>query len=154
MSVTRINVWLGGSALLVGSVLPTAPQQQAKPAPPSGNPPPPSPCAGVTSDGTGTASKVTKFTAPCNIEPSKITDSGTSVSIGELFNLPASGTATAAAGKNSQAINVTASVFNTGTDTAVSQNFRLQGEPVNNNTTSTSVTLNGLFGQGKAAPVQ
>ena len=154
MSVTRISIWLGVTALLVGSVLPTAAQQQAKTATPSGNPPPPSPCAAVTSDGTGTANKVTKFTAPCNIEPSKITDSGTSVSIGELFNLPASATATAAAGKNSQAINFTASVFNSGTATAVSQNFRLQGEPVNNNTTSASGTLNVLFGQGTATPVE
>jgi trimeric autotransporter adhesin len=154
MSVTRISVWLGVSALLVGSVLPTAAQQQAKTATPSGNPPPPSPCAAVTSDGTGTANKVTKFTAPCNIEPSKITDSGTSVSIGELFNLPASGTATATGGKNSQAINFTASAFNSGTATAVNQNFRLQGEPVNNNTTSASGTLNVLFGQGTATPAE
>jgi hypothetical protein len=154
MSVTRISVWLGVSALLVGSVLPTSAQQQAKTATPSGNPPPPSPCAAVTSDGTGTANKVTKFTAPCKIEPSKITDSGISVSIGELFNLPASGTATAAGGKVSQAINFTASAFNSGTATAVNQNFRLQGEPVNNNTTSASGTLNVLFGQGTATPVE
>jgi hypothetical protein len=33
MSVTRISVWLGVSALLVGSVLPTSAQQQAKPLP-------------------------------------------------------------------------------------------------------------------------
>jgi hypothetical protein len=36
----------------------------------------------------------------------------------------------------------------------VSQNFRLQGEPVNNNTTSASGTLNVLFGQGTATPVE
>jgi hypothetical protein len=97
---------------------------------------------------------VTKFTTPCNVEPSKITDSGTSVSIGELFNLPATGAATATGGKNSQAINFTASVFNSGTATAVNQNFRLQGEPVNNNTTTASGTLNVLFGQGTAVPAE
>jgi hypothetical protein len=146
----RISVLLCVSALLVCSVLPTAAQQQSQTGTPSGN----APCAGVTSDGTGTANKVSKFTAPCNIEPSKITDTGASVSIGELLSLPATGAATTTAGKNSQVLNFTASAFNSGTATPVNQSFRLQGEPVNNNTTSASGTLNVLFAQGTATPAE
>ena len=152
--MVRISVPLFASALLLCSVLPSAGQQKVKADTPKGNALPPSPCASITSDGTAVANKVTKFTAPCNIEPSKMTDSGTSVSIGELLSLPATGAATATGGKNSQAMNFTASAFKSGTSTAVNQNFRLQGEPVNNNTTTASGSLNVLFGQGTATPVE
>ena len=41
-----------------------------------------------------------------------------------VLSLPATGTATSVAGKNSNPLNLTASVFNSGTSTAVNQNFR------------------------------
>lgn len=71
-----------------------------------------------------------------------------------LFNLPASGTATATAGFNSQALNLGASTFNSGTATAVNQNFRWQAEPVGNNTSSASGSLNLLFGFGSNTPAE
>jgi len=65
-----------------------------------------------------------------------------------LFSLPAAGTATAAKGFDSQAEKMTASAFNKGTGTAVTQNFQWQAEPVDNNTSTASGSLNLLFGQG------
>lgn len=113
-----------------------------------------SPCLSITSDGTALANQVTKFTSPCNLEGSKITDNGTTTSISELVTLPSKGAATATAGKTSQALNWTSSVFNSTTATAVPQNFRLQAEPINNDKTNASATLNLLFGQGTAAPAE
>src|SRR5262249_19532194 len=60
--------------------------------------------------------------------------------------LPATGTATATAGVNSNPLDTHGSSFNSGTSTALDQLFRGQAEPVGNNTTSPSGTLNLLFG--------
>jgi hypothetical protein len=65
-----------------------------------------------------------------------------------LLSLPASGTATASKGKNSQAFDLAASAFNSGTSTAVPQTFQWQAEPVGNNTSTATGSLNLLFGQG------
>jgi len=122
---------------------------------PSGSaPPPPAPCSPLTSDGAAKANQITKFTTPCNLEGSKITDNGSTASVAELLSLPAKGTATAGRGENSQALNWTASVFNSGTSTAVPQNFRLQAGAVNNDTPNASGTLNLLFAQGTATPTE
>jgi len=120
----------------------------------NGSVPPPAPCSPITSDGTAKANQITKFTAPCNIERSKISDNGSTASVGELLSLPAKGTATASAGKNSQALNWTASVFNSVTSTAVAQSFRWQAEPINNDLATASGTLNLLYGQGTASPAE
>jgi hypothetical protein len=64
------------------------------------------------------------------------------------LSLPATATASATAGKNSQPTTFTASAFNSGTGAAVNQNFRWQAEPVGNNTASTSGTLNLLYAAG------
>ena len=64
------------------------------------------------------------------------------------LSLPTTGTATATAGKNSQTVTFTSSVFNSSSTTPVSQNFRWQSEPVGNNTTTASGSLNLLFAQG------
>jgi endosialidase-like protein len=68
------------------------------------------------------------------------------------FSLPASGTATASAGFNSQPIDQVTSVFNSGTSTAVPQTFQWQAEPVGNNTSNATGSLNLLFGQGTNKP--
>lgn len=60
--------------------------------------------------------------------------------------LPATGSATASTGKNSQPFNMAASAFNSGTAAAANQTFTWQAEPAGNNTTSPSGTLNLLFG--------
>jgi hypothetical protein len=66
--------------------------------------------------------------------------------------LPTTGAATPSAGKTSQPEIFTASAFNSATSTAVSQSFRLEAEPVGNNTSGTSASLNLLFGRGTATP--
>jgi trimeric autotransporter adhesin len=68
--------------------------------------------------------------------------------------LPATGVATATAGKNSQGVNLTASSFNSTSSTAVNQVFRLQAEPASNDTTTPLGTLNLLYGLGTAAPAE
>ena len=70
---------------------------------------------------------------------------------GEL-SLLATGTATASAGDKSQPIDLAASVFNSGTGTAVLQTFQWQAEPVGNDTANAGGSLNLLFGSGSNAP--
>jgi hypothetical protein len=71
-----------------------------------------------------------------------------------LFKLPATGTATATTGKNSQAEDFIASAFSSTTHAAVNQTFQWQAEPAGNNTASPSGTLNLLFGSGTSAPAE
>jgi len=70
------------------------------------------------------------------------------------FTLPATATATAAKGGNSQPDVMIASVFNGTTSTAVNQKFQLQAEPAGNDTATASGTLNLLYGSGTAAPAE
>jgi hypothetical protein len=114
----------------------------------------PNAASNVTTTG-GTASIIPMFTTATNIQNSILTQTGTTgVNIRGSLNLPATGTATAAAGKNSQLTNWTASVFNGLTSTPVPQNFFLQAEPANNDTASASGTLNLLFSQGTGVPAE
>ena len=124
----------------------------------------------VTTAG-GIINKLAKFDAAADITNSVIFDNGANVGIGNtapaakldvsggatvrgLLYLPVTGTATATAGKNSQALNLAASAFNSGTGAAVSQNFRWQAEPVGNDTSSPSGTVNLLFSAGPSSPVE
>jgi hypothetical protein len=68
------------------------------------------------------------------------------------LSLPATGVATATAGKNSQALNLAASTFNSTSSTALNQTFQWQAEPAGNHTTTPSGTLNLLFGEGATKP--
>ena len=125
------------------------------------------PASGVT--GSGTADFIPLWTSTSNIGNSVLFQSGTgkaakvgintvtpastldvkgAATIRGLFSLPATGTATATKGSNSQAEELTASAFNSGTSTAVTQNFQWQAEPVGNDTGTPSGSLNLLFGQG------
>ncbi len=70
------------------------------------------------------------------------------------LNLPATGTATSGKGANSQPMTQTASAFSSSTGTAVPQTFQWQAEPVNNNMSTASGTLNLLFGQGTTRPAE
>lgn len=124
----------------------------------------------VTTAG-GTVNKLAKFDAAADITSSQVFDNGTNVGIGNtapaskldvsgsetvrgLLSLPATGTATASGGKNSQPIKLTASAFSSGTATAVPQNFQWQAEPAGNNTATTSGTLNLLYARGANAPAE
>jgi trimeric autotransporter adhesin len=86
--------------------------------------------------------------------PASTLDVNGAATVRGLLNLPATGTATTAAGKNSQPFGFTASSYNSGTKTAVNQNFRWQAEPTGNNTTSASGTLNLLYSTGANAPAE
>ncbi len=70
------------------------------------------------------------------------------------INLPAISPATATKGSNSQPLNFVASSFNSTTSTAVNQSFNWQSEPVGNNTTAPSASLNLLFGTGATKPTE
>ena len=71
-----------------------------------------------------------------------------------ILSLPATGTATATAGKNSQPEDFTASVFNKTTATAVAQKFQWQAEPLNNDTATASGALSLLYATGTATPAE
>jgi hypothetical protein len=71
-----------------------------------------------------------------------------------LFSMPATGTATASGGFNSQPMDLVTSAFNSGTSTAVPQTFQWQAEPVGNNTKNASGSLNLLFSQGNGKPAE
>jgi hypothetical protein len=94
--------------------------------------------------GTGSKAKVGIGTT----KPASTLDVKGGGTIRGLFSLPAIGTATTTAGFNSQPIDLAASAFNTGTSTAVAQTFQWQAEPVGNNTSSATGSLNLLFAQG------
>jgi hypothetical protein len=135
----------------------TSAGQEAMPQPLTGTTP-------VTTVG-GTVNKLAKFDANADVTNSQVFDNGTNVGIGNTapaakldvsgtgifrgaLSLPATGTASATAGKNSQPFNFTASAFNTGTLKAVNETFRWQAEPVGNNTATPLGKLNLLFGSG------
>lgn len=119
----------------------------------SGSASPPT-SSNVTTTG-GTANTIPMFTTATNIQNSILTQTGTTaVNVGGKLNLPATGTATLSKGFNSRPGDFVASVFNSGTSTAVPQTFQWQAEPVNNNKTTASGTLNLLFGQGTSMPTE
>jgi hypothetical protein len=88
------------------------------------------------------------------ITPASTLDVKGGSTIRGLFSLPATGTATASAGFNSQPIDLAASAFNSGTSSAVAQTFQWQAEPVGNNTNSATGSLNLLFAQGTGKPAE
>ena len=71
-----------------------------------------------------------------------------------LLTSAATGTASASAGKTSQAHSFVASAFNSSTGKGVNQTFQWKAEPAGNNTASPTGTLNLLFGSGTADPVE
>ena len=109
----------------------------------------------VTTTG-GTVNTLPLFTpSPTNIQNSIVSQTGTSsINVLGKLNLPANGTATSTGGKTSRPQAFTASAFNSSTAAAVSQNFQLQAEPANNNTSSPSGPLNLLFSAGTATPAE
>jgi hypothetical protein len=112
----------------------------------------------ITSDVTtsgGTVNVIPLFTTATNVQNSLLSQTGVaSINVNAKLNLPASGTATAAKGFDSRQQQFVASVFNSSTATAVPQNFLWQAEPVNNDTTTASGTLNLLYATGAAVPAE
>jgi hypothetical protein len=70
------------------------------------------------------------------------------------LSLPPTATATSSTGYNSQPFTLAASAFNTSSNTVAKQTFQWQAEPLGNDTTTTSGTLNLLFGEGSAKPTE
>jgi hypothetical protein len=122
----------------------------------------------VTTSG-GTAGTIPYFSTATDIENSAITQtgSGSSAKVGinntspsttldvkgngtvrGTLSLPPIKTATTTQGYNSQPLEQSASVYNTGAGAAIAQNFQWQAEPVGNNTATTSGTLNLLYSTG------
>jgi len=100
--------------------------------------------------GTGSTAKLGINT----IKPATTLDVKGGGTIRGLFSLPTTGTATASKGFNSQPMDLVTSVFNSGTSTAVPQTFQWQTEPVGNNTSNATSSLNLLFGQGTNKPTE
>ncbi len=98
----------------------------------------------IFQSGTGATAKI----GINNTAPSSTLDVKGTGTIRGVLSLPSTGTATSSAGFNSQPLNLAGSVFNSGTGTAVAQNFRLLAEPAGNDTTSASGTLNLQFASG------
>jgi hypothetical protein len=108
----------------------------------------------VTTSG-GTVNTLPLFSSPTNVQNSLITQTGTaSINVGGKLNLFATGTATAAGGKNSQPQNFVASSFNSTTSTAINQTFQWQAEAAANDTSNPSGTMNLLYGAGATAPAE
>jgi hypothetical protein len=100
--------------------------------------------------GTGSTAKI----GINSTTPQAALDVNGSATIRGLLNLPNVGSASTTAGTNSRPLGFVASAFNSGTGTASNQVFRWQAEPVNNNTSSASATLNLLFGVAPATPTE
>jgi hypothetical protein len=102
----------------------------------------------VYQTGTGSTARIGINTAA----PASKLDVNGATTLGGPTTLPATGTATATAGNDSEPLNLVASAFNT--TAAVNQTFQLQAEPAGNDTATPSGTLNLLFGAGTAAPAE
>ena len=89
-----------------------------------------------------------------NPSPSATLDVKGTGTIHGALTLPSTATAKATGGKNSQPLDIQASVFNSTVGKAVTQTFQWQAEPVGNDTTDTSGSLNLLFGQGSNNPAE
>jgi trimeric autotransporter adhesin len=114
----------------------------------------PSITSNVTTTG-GTVSTIPMFNTATNIQNSILTQTGTTnIKVHGQLNLPNIAAATAAAGSNSRPLDFVASVFNSGTAAAVAQTFGWQAEPLNNDTTSPTGTLNLLYAAGTALPAE
>jgi len=112
--------------------------------------------SGISQSGSGATVKIgIGTTSPATTLDVKggATIRGTESVMGTL-SLPATGVASAAAGKSSQPANLAASSFNSSNSTAVSQTFQFKAEPAGNNTATPGGTLNLLFGAGTAAPTE
>ncbi len=101
---------------------------------------------------TGDQNVTGNVVATGSISGAAATFSGLVTATGAL--LPASGTATATMGFDSQPLDAVASVYNRNTSQAVNEDFRWLAEPVGNDSTAPTGRLGLLFGQGGATPTE
>lgn len=128
----------------------------------------------VTTTG-GTVNALPLFTTATNIQSSAVSQSGSGISakigigttapattldikgsgtVRGTLSLPATGVATASKGANSNPQTFGASVFNSTTNAAIPQTFQWQAEPVGNDTSAPSSSLNLLFASGTGKPAE
>jgi hypothetical protein len=120
----------------------------------SSSPSLPSGSSDVTTSG-GAVNTLPLFTTANNVQNSIVTQTGTAaINVVGKLNHPATGAATASAGKNSQPETFVASAFNKTANAAIPQTFQLQAEPAGNGSTTPSGTLNLLFASGTGAPAE
>jgi trimeric autotransporter adhesin len=133
-------------------------------------PPPPG-----TITGTGTAGFLPDFTGTTTLGNSALFQQGASpnarigintstpaatldvkgaATVRGVLALPPTAPATAAAGTNSQAMNLIASAFNSTTSTATNEVFAWRAEPSANDTPAPRGNLSLLFGQGATPPAE
>jgi len=138
--------------LLAAPVSSGASSNSADPSSPTSSSGAPPVTSNVTTTG-GTINVIPLFTTATNIQNSILTQTAaTAVNVGGKLNLPATGAATAVAGKNSHPLDFVGSSFSSSTSAAVNQTFQWQAEPAANNTANPSGTLNLLYGLGTTAP--
>ena len=104
----------------------------------------------IFQSGSGTTAKIGINTKT----PSTALDVKGGATVRGTLTLPSNGTATAAAGKNSQPENLSASAFNSNSQAAVNEMFQWMAEPTANDSPTPSATLNLLFGSGGSAPAE
>lgn len=104
--------------------------------------------------GTGTPNAIPLWTTSTDLGNSSITQVGGIVSVANKLQLPATGTASALGGKNSQPFDLLSSSFSSTFSTPITQHFRWQAEAVGNNTATPSGSLNLLFNPGSGVPVE
>jgi trimeric autotransporter adhesin len=102
----------------------------------------------IAQSGSGASGRIGIATAT----PATTLDVKGAATVRGTLSLPATGTATATAGKDSDPLSMLASAFNSSTSAAVTQTFLWQAEPADNDTATPSGTLNLLFGSGTSKP--
>jgi len=104
--------------------------------------------------GSGTPNFIPIWTSSTNLGNSTVSEVGGTVNVKGTLQLPATGTATAAKGFNSQPLDSIGSSFSSTLSVAVNQHFRLQVEPVGNNTPSPSGKISLLYAPGTGTPAE
>jgi hypothetical protein len=108
----------------------------------------------VTTTG-GTVDAIPLFTTATNVQNSLLSQTGTTaINVLGKLNFPALGTATSSAGFNSHPQDFVASSYNSSSKAAVPQTFQWQAEPLNNDKSTATGTLNLLYASGTSTPAE
>jgi hypothetical protein len=169
-----------GDAATIGGLPPSAfalaaPLGSAQPAAANSNLGSAAPPVNPTVTGTGTVGSIPLWDSASDLTSSILTQTGsgstarvgvnittpsTTLDVKGTSNfrgtvtMPSAGLATSSAGKTSYPFVFATSAYNSSAKASLLQNFRWQAEPVNNNSSSASGTLNLLFSSGTGTPTE
>jgi len=104
--------------------------------------------------GGGTTNFIPIWTSSTNLGSSTISEVSGTVNLKGTLQLPATGTATATKGFNSQPTDFIGSSFSSTLRVPVNQHFRLQAEPFGNNTSTPSGKMSLLYASGTGTPAE